>query len=91
MQTAVLEYHQIFPPAQSFLIMEPAALLDQSTTYLVVHFEVFYLTTTQIDSLDSSVDRNSITVSFLKYFAAVGPVYSLSSNRVLCHLNFGVK
>ena len=91
MQTAVLEYHQTFPPAQSFLIMELAALLDQSTTYSVVHFEVFYLTTTQIDSLDSSGDQTSINVFLSKYFVEAGPGIPISSNRALCQLRFGVK
>lgn len=81
---------KLFPPAQAFLIMETAALLDHSTTTWVVHFQVFYPHHNAF-TLTTSGDQTSINVFLSKYFVEAGPGIPISCNRALCQLRFGVK
>ena len=87
LHTAFLEYQLTVAPAHPLVSTAPAVLLDQPTTFLTVRFVVAYFTTKLIHH--RLVDRNSITVTFSKYFVRIGPEVPISSNRNNCRLTVG--
>ena len=78
-------------PEQVLFLMEPAALLDQPTTLLIVCFQASYFASTPIDNLYCSADRTAVKVNFSKFFARGGPDIPVISRRKYCQLGFGVE
>jgi len=87
--TAFLGCQLTVTPAHPLVSMAPAVLLHQPTTALTVWFAVAYFTTKLI--IYRLADRNSITVTFSKYFVRIGPGVPISSNRKDCQLTFRTK